>query len=119
MSDRTVHHHPALGTVTYAPIAVWKASSSAPLGDTDEDGVVLTVLDDSELPAGRLDEVAATPARLDPQVLHDIVAEDSLELYNSTWRQDDDERLDRDGFCAKIRPTLRRRRRRPPHPVLR
>jgi hypothetical protein len=102
-----VHRHPLLGAVTYVPsTASWCASSPVPLGGTDRVEVVLSVLDESDLPAGRLDEVAATAARLDPRALRHIVADDLLDLHNDTWCQDDDEILDRDGFLARIRPTL-------------
>lgn len=32
-------------------------------------------------------------------------AEPDLGLYNDTWRQDDDDELDHDGFIARITPT--------------
>jgi hypothetical protein len=99
--------HPVLGPVAFDPsMFCWQTRSPVPLGATDEVTVALTVTDDLDVPAGRLDQVAAIVRRLDPRALRGAVADDYLEVYNDTWRQDDDEALDRGGFVARIAPTF-------------
>jgi len=83
----------------------WRARSTVPLGDTDQVMLTLPWNGYPDVPVARFDDAAATLRRLDPGTLRRVVAEDYLELYNGTWRQDDDEELDQDGFIARITPT--------------
>jgi hypothetical protein len=108
MSERQrVHGHPVLGSVAFDPLMIcWQTQSAVPLGDADEVVVALAVDSDLDIPVERLDEAAAIVRRLDPQTLRGAVAEQYLEVYNDTWRQDDDDELDRDGFIARITPTI-------------
>jgi hypothetical protein len=101
-----VHDHPVLGPVGFDPsLFCWQTRSEVPLGDADRVEVAVAVDGDEDIPVERLDEVAAIVRRLDPQALRGAVAEQYLELYNDTWRQDGDE-LDHREFVARIRPTF-------------
>lgn len=102
-----VHDHPVLGTLAFDPLlGWWRTRSTVPLGGSDQVVLTLSVYGDPDLPAGRFDEAAGVLRRLDPRALRRSVAEYYLDLYNDTWCQDDDdEDLDHEGFCARIRPT--------------
>lgn len=103
---RTVDH-PVLGPVDFDPsLFCWQTRSPVPLGDGEEVTVALTATSDLDIPADRLDQVVALLRRLDPQAMRRVVAEEYLELYNDTWREEDDEALGLDGFVARIAPTF-------------
>jgi hypothetical protein len=107
MSERQrVHDHPVLGSVAFDPLMIcWQTQSAVPLGDADQVIIAVAVSSDLDIPVERLDEAAAIVRRLDLQNLRGAVAEEYLGLYNDTWRQDDDDELDHDGFIARITPT--------------
>lgn len=102
-----VLNHPVLGPVAFDPsMFCWQTRSPVPLGETDEVTVALAATSDLDVSSDRLDQVATIVRRVDPRALRGAIAEDYLELYNDTWRQDDDEALDRAGFIARISPTF-------------
>jgi hypothetical protein len=105
-APRRVVDHPVLGSLAHDPLMIcWQTRSAVPLGDADHVTVAVLVSSEEDIPVERLDKAAAILGRLDPRLLRGAVAEDYLELYNDTWRQDDDPELDQDGFVARIAPT--------------
>lgn len=101
-----VRHHPVLGTVAFDEAMFWwRAQQPIALAGGDQVMLTLSISAEPDLPAERFDEAAETLRRLDARSLRQLVAEELLELYNDTWRQDGNAELDLDGFGTRIRPT--------------
>jgi hypothetical protein len=99
-----LYDHPVLGTFDLFSNDWWRTQSTVPLGETDQVILYVSAIGDPDVRAERFDEAAGVLGRLDPGTLRRAVAEAYLDLYNDLWSEDEED-LDHDGFCARIKPT--------------